>query len=324
MQNNRRQFFIYDLEIAARKAGAVVPTMNDILPAFQRLHAAARTHPIRSGTARLLLGDIQIDAAQQYATLLVRLSDKSAPNAVYSDPTAGHFNELVKTPNEGADFGCHVLISTDPEVGVPNVYTCAIERVPGLAPDLVRRLLSKFLNFEFHENPAAFRYSSPGGGLDQEGNPRIERCCPHVELRGRPSDTLINDINNGRLTGVTLVKSEPVTPIAGAAFLTKRESELKLNIDHAHLPTQLWNGLVHAFHQNSGTYGRAKVSYKLPGATRIVTVDIDTSTGAPLQDMYVKSFELNNIFPFLAQSASSIVLHLRDLAFPYFAANRNI
>lgn len=324
MQNNRRQFFIYDLEIGARKAGAVIPTMNDLLPAFQRLHAASRTHAIRSGSARLLLGDIQVDAAGQYVTMLARLSDKSAPNAVYSDPNAGHFNEFVKTPAEGSDFGCHVLISTAPEQGVPNVYTCAIERVSGLAPDLVRRLLSKFLNFEFHENLTAFTYPAPGGGLDQAGQPRMERCCPHVEMRGRPSDTLVNDINNGHLTGVTLIRAEPVTPIAGAAFLRKKASELKLDIDHAHLPAQLWNALTHAFSQNAATYGEAKVSYKIPGSSRVVTVDIDMNTGAPLQDMYVKSFELNNIFPFLAQSSPNIVPHLRDLALPHFLADRNI
>ena len=324
MQNNRRQFYIFDLELAARKAGASVPTMNEIVPILQRMHAAARTYKIRSQTATMLIGDIDVNSAQQFVTLLIRMSDTTAPNSVYSDPVAGQFTEHQKTGSMGSDFGCHVLISTEPEQGYPNTYTCAIERIPGLPFDLTRRLLSKLLNYEFHENSASFTYTHPAGGLTQQGEPRTDRCCPHVELRGRPSDNLISDINNGVLSGVTLVKAEPVTPIAGAAFLTKTASELKLGVNHNNLPANLWNALKAALQQNSSNYGTAKVTYKVPHSTRIVTVEIDTSTGAPLADLYVLNFELTNISPFLAQSAKAVVAHLRDAAVPHFFANRTI
>lgn len=324
MQNHARQFYIYDLEIAARKAGAVVPTMNDLLPIFQRMKDAGRTHPISAGTATLLVGDIGIDAGQQLVTLLVRLSDKSAPNSVYSDPVAGQFNVHLKGANEGSDFGCHVIISTVPEQDLPNIYTCAIERVSGLSSVLIRRLLSKLLNYEFHDDPVSFSYPHPAGGLNQQGQPRTDRCCPHIELRGRPSDTLIADINNGQISGISLVKAEPVAPIAGAAYLNKRESELRLQIDQNNLPANMWQSLLQAFQANSGDYGVAKVSYKVPGQNRTVTVQIDTNTGNPLEEMYVKSFGLTNIFPFLDQSAMHIVAHLRDLAIPQFLNNRTI
>lgn len=324
MQNNRRQFHVFDLEIAARKAGATIPTMNQILPVLQRMKDTARTYSIRANSGTMLVGDMQFDAAQQFVTLLVRLSDKLTPNSVYSDPAAGQFNEHVKVGNVGSDFGCHVLISTAPEQGMPNIYTCAIERISGLSFDLVRRLLSKLLNYEFHDDPASFSYPHPAGGVDNNGQPRLDRCCPHIELRGRPSDTLIADINNGHLSGVSLIKTEAVAPIAGAAYLRKKTSELKLEIDHNNLPANLWNSLIQTFQQNSGNYGSAKVSYKIPGTSRTATVDIDANTGNLLTDMYVLSFELTNIFPFLAQSAMQIVAHLRDMAMPHFIANRTI
>lgn len=96
MQNSRRQFYIFDLELAARKGGATVPTMNEIVPVLQGMKNTARTYPLRGQTATMLIGDMAEDAAQQFVTLLVRLSDKSAPNSVYSDPAAGHFNEHLK------------------------------------------------------------------------------------------------------------------------------------------------------------------------------------------------------------------------------------
>lgn len=324
MQNNRRQFYIFDLELAARKAGAMVPTMNDVVPVLQRMHSTARTCKIRNQTATMLIGDIDVNAAQQFVTLLVRLSDTTAPNSVYSDPAAGQFTEHQKTGSVGSDFGCHVIISTAPEQGVPNTYTCAIERIPGLPFDLTRRLLSKLLNYEFNDDQSSFTYPHPGGGLTAQGQPRMERCCPHVELRGRASDSLINDINNGTLSGVTLVKAEPATPIGGAAFLTKTATELKLGVDHNNLPANLWGALKSALQQNSTNYGTAKVTYKVPGSSRIVTVEIDAITGAPLADLYVRNFELTNLFPFLAQSAKVVVAHLRDAAVPQFIANRTI
>lgn len=324
MQNNRRQFYIFDLEIAARKMGATIPAMNDVLPIFQHMHATSRTYQIKAGTGTMLIGDVCIDTVQQFVTILIRLSDKTTPNSVYSDPAAGQFDEHVKLGNVGSDFGCHVLISTAPEQGLPNVYTCAVERVPGLPFDLVRRLLSKFLNFEFHDNPTSFTYPHPAGGLDTHGQPRTERCCPHIELRGRPSDNLINDINNGRLSGVTLIKAEPVTPIAGAPYLTKSATELKLDINHNNMPVNVWNSLRGALHQQSAEYATAKVSYRVPGSTRVVTVELDADTGSPLADLYIRYFELTNIFPFLAQSARHVVVHLRDLAAPQFIANRTV
>lgn len=324
MRNDHRQFYIYDLEIAARKNGAAIPSMDDIVPILERMKDDGRTYPIRADTATMLIGDIHIDAAQQVVTLLVRLSDKTTPNSVYSNPVVGDFEVHEKQENEGSDFGCHVLISTAQEQGMPNIYTCAVERVSGLPSSLVRRLLSKLLNYEYHDDQSSFSYPHPAGGLNQQGQPRMERCCPHIEMRGRPSDSLIADINNGHLTGISLVKTEQVTPIAGAAYLRKKESELRLQIDQNNLPANTWQSLVQAFQANSGAYGAAKVSYKVPGNSRTVTVEIDTNTGQPLEELYVKSFELSDIYPFLDQSAMVVVNHLRALAVPQFLGERNI
>jgi hypothetical protein len=230
----------------------------------------------------------------------------------------------VKVGNQGADFGCHVLLSTEPEAGLPNTYTCAIERISGLPPGLAQRLLSKLLHYEYEDNEKFFTYPRPGGGVGKDGQPRTERCCPHVDLRGRPSDTLIADINAGHITGVSLVKIEPVHPLGGSAFLTRKSSELKLSIDHGNLPANVWNGLRTALIAQATEYPVAKLSYKLPNAKRTVTVEIDSQTGAPLEDLYVKMFEISNIFPFLAQSTQNIVNHLRDIATPIMISHRNV
>ncbi|MCW2245139.1 hypothetical protein M2352_000730 [Azospirillum fermentarium] len=324
MRNDHREFYVYDLEIGVRKAGAKVPDMETVVSVWDKLSRANRCHPIQSGNMTLLIGQVEINRENNVATILVRLSNKLAPNSVYSDPTTGDFNEHIKTENQGSDFACHVLVSTIQEENKPNVYTCIIERVAGLTPNLAQRVLSKFLNFEFHEDTTSFQYRSPGGGLDRAGQPRMERCCPHIELRGRPSDSLVRDINNGRIHGISLVKVEQNTPIAGAAFLTKESSELKLGIDRGNLPANLWDNLRTAFQRNAGSYQQAKIRLEMDGTKRSVTVDIDAQTGAPLRDLYIKSFEITDIRPLLAQSARQIVPHLRDHAIPRLLEHRTV
>jgi len=324
MQNNRRRLYIYDLEIGATKEGASIPMMDDLVPIFERMQRTARTFAIRANTATMLVGDINIDTDRRFITLLVRLSDKTAPNGATSDPAEGIFNVHARGPNQGADFACHVLISTAQEQAFPNVYTCVIEKVSGIASSLVQRLLSKLLNFEFNDDTSSFSYPHPAGGLTRQGLSRTDRCCPHIELRGRPSDTLITDINNGKITGISLVKAEAVAPVAGAAYLTKKESELRLQINQNNLPANLWESLLQTFQANSRDYGVAKVSYKIPNQNRSVTVEIDANTGNPLEEMYVKSFDVTNIFPFLDYSSSQIVSHFRAMMIPIFLAQRTI
>ena len=245
-------------------------------------------------------------------------------NQGVTSPVAGKFYEHKKIGKIGSDFGCHVLISTAPEKGLSNIYTCAIERINGLNFDLVRRFISKLLNFQYIDDDEFYSYLHPAGGLDVNNQPRRVRCCPHVKLRGRPSDTLVNDINAGRISGMSLIKIEAATPIGGAPYLTRSKSELKLGIDHKNLPVNLWASLSQVMKKNSGTYNTAEVKYRIPDSNRTVTVEIDAATGSPLSEMYILSYELSRIYPFLAQSAMNIVSHLHILAVPQFLANRNI
>lgn len=324
MKNDRRSFYIYDLELAAKKDGAKILSFDEALAVWEKMWKAGRTYPLNSSKATLLIGDIVKNEQENYVTFLLRLSDTAAPNSVYSDPVNGDYIEHEKNGTVGADFACHVLISSAQEVAQPNVYTCAVERVPGISASLVQRILSKFLNYEYSDNKEFYSYPSPGGGVGKDNKPRMDRCCPHVELRGRPSASMISDIDTGRLTAISLVRSEQVTPIAGAPFLRKSRTELKLDIDHGNLPAQVWNSVSKAMKANSGNYGTTKVSYKRPGTNRLVTVELNSATGQPLSDMFVESFEIGPIFPPLAHSSKKVVPRLCDPAIIQFKLHRSI
>lgn len=322
MRSDQRQFFIFDLEIDVRKGGGIPPSMNVAVNVWQKMKIRKERYEINNASAAMIIGDIE--HAADYVVMLVRLSDTKAPNSVYSDLTNDEFTEHEKAETTGSDVGCHVIISKIQERNQPNVYTCAIERIPGLPSALVKRLLSKFLHTEFTENAESFSYPSPAGGFDREGNPRIERCCPHIEIRGRPSDQFIRDLDEGILTGVKLIRAEAVTPMTGAGYLVKEASELRLQVVRNNVPAKVWNSLRGMLNNYARDYGRSEISYKLPNSRRVVTVEIDNANGNPINELYIKLFEVMNIFPPLAQSAQGIVPRLRDAAVPQFLANRTI
>lgn len=324
MRGDQRQFQVFDLELAVRKEGGAPPSMLTAAALWEARSQASTPYDINSGDATMIIGDIDAPAGQNYLVMLVRLSDTKAPNSVYSNIDTGDFTEHEKAGRTGADVACHVFISLAEERDQPNVYTCCIERVTGLSGGLIKRILSKFLHQEFSDNPQSFRYPAPGGGLDRDGNPRTERACPHVELRARPSDRFVQDLNEGALTGVKLIKTEAVTPMTGAAYLTKSTSELRLHIVRDNMPAQIWTSLRHMLNHYSQDYGTSQVTYKLAGGGRTVTIDIDNATGTPLNDLYIMTYEVTNIFPPLAQSARSVVPRLRDAARDGFLANRAI
>lgn len=324
MQSDHRSFYLYDLQLDARKQGASIPSLNDVLYIWSNAHQNRTLYPLFDGDKNMVIGDFRHDAAENFIVLLIRISDKRAPNSVYSDVAANTFQEHLKHGNLGADFACHVIISTAPEINKANVYTCVIEKVSGLPASFIQRMLSKYLNMEFKSNPNFYTYPAPGARFKRDGTPRLEKCLPHVEMRGRPSDTLINDINNGKITGVTLIRSENVTPVAGAAYLEKQSTELKLSINDDLAPAQMWNALRNFMSGQSRNYPTAKVAYKLPNSNKSVTVEFNTQNGHPLEELYVESFDISRIFPPLSHSTRAILPRLIDPALVQFLQKRNI
>ncbi len=324
MRNDSRQFFVYDLEICARKAEAKIPSFEEVYEVWKKSKENNVVHPIKSSSAFLKIGDIDFDRFNKTATLLVRISDTAYPNSVYSDHVSNLFTEHQKSGTTGADFGCHVIISTVSEKNKPNTYTSLVEKMTNLPGSIVQRLLSKLLNIEYSNNNQFYVYPHPAGGLTREGEPRLERCCPHIELGGRPSEAFISDINRGRLSGVRLIRSEPRTPMGSGGFLVKEQSDLILSVDQGSVPQQLYDHIRSFASSNSAAYQRTCVSYRLPDSKRTVTVELDSKTGAPIEDLYVQSIDITRINPLLSQSSEAIVRHLEAKAKPHLIHYRDI
>lgn len=325
MKGNFRQFLAYNCDVETGKKGARIPTMTELVAIWNKhLAANVATMKVSNNEATLTIGDIEVDNVNQVATFLIRHSDTNFANVVYSDIDAGTFTAHLKAGAEGGETGIHVVISTAQEAGLPNRYTCLIEKAIGLDRNMVRRILNRVLRNEHDTSPDSFAYDSPIGQRDRAGNIRRETCLPRLELEGRPSATLAQDINHGRLQAVTLKRAVPKVAVGGVPFLLKEEGTLKISIDHGSIPADVYGGIKKALKAEAKDYPIATVGFKLPNVRKTVSVKLDSNTGNPLDDLYVKTYDFAGISPPLNYSSEKIVKRLIDLVTPVIKSERCI
>lgn len=325
MKNSERIFYFFDCEVASSTSGVLLPTMDELVTVWKRYVDAGQAKvSIRKKTAHLMIGGIDFDAANGAVTMLVRMSDSQAPNAVYSNVQNGTYIEHEKGEEEGNDVGAHIVISTLQESTKPNTYCAIIEAIRGLNYRDVRRILNRVLHRQYDDDPTVFMVDDPRGRRTRTGELKRVSHLPRLELTGHPSESLVTDIDRGKLSGVVLVKSEAKTPVGGTAYLTKHETELRVAIDHRNLPQNVWTNLKAALATEATLFPTAKISFQLPNQPRAVTVKIDSITGNPVDELYIRSVRLTGINPLLANSSQVIVKHLIALAKPHLLHHRSV
>lgn len=325
MKARFRQVFVYNLDVATATSGARLPTMSQLVDILDRRRLAGQAQiAVQSGDVEVTLGDIAVDRANRHAVLLVRQSDKHYADAVNSNLGAGTFRPHTKTAGEGGETGAHVFVSLEPERGLADRHTRIVEKVAGLDVGLIRRLLNRVLHDEYDSDPTAFTYPNPAGAMTRAGVVRTDRCLPRFEFDARPSDTLAADVQNGRLTGITLTKAVTRTPVGGVPYITKQEAFLKLGIDHNSLSANVWGDVRKALRAEAVDYPIAQIGIQLPGRKKSVSVKVDSANGSPLSDLYIQSFDVDNISPPMAQSAQTVVAQLKARVLPLLIQERNV
>ena len=218
---------------------------------------------------------------------------------------------IHKEPGEEGEYGCHVILSLQEQADRPNHYLALVERVTSISTSFIDRLLNGIIRNEYHENKEAFTCEDQSGVRDKHGNPKIIGFRPKLEFVGHPSDYFIQEIEQGELTGITLVESLKQTQIGGRPYLKQKEKQLVISIDKNNLVKNLWNDLVGAMKSQSKDWKTARIRYKKPSGN-ITNITMETTTGNVLEDKFVRSIRITDIDPVLDNSAQNIVRHLAD------------
>jgi hypothetical protein len=216
---------------------------------------------------------------RKVACLLISVSDKNAADPAFSDPAAKTRRVIAKKLEEGLEVSTHIVINLNPVK--PNTYSLVLEGAAGLPSTRVEQ----FINFNLRKAaslfPDEFLVDHPTGaklnGVVQKIKTRIK-----VSLKGHPSARLVQDINEGTLTALELIR-EKTTPVLWDqhGYVAEKQAMVALNVSG--VPKR--NPLVKHFttirevcdNASKKKFDSLRVRFKTPaGLNRTVLLDPST------------------------------------------------
>ena len=297
MSGSYRNVNFYDLVIKARAKLAPPPTLKDVYERCWRVAIDRNMHHEQEHkTVQYRLAAANIDNQHLILEMLIRRSDKNAPNAAYSSFQNGELRVIRKEKNEGGDIAAHLLISMQSHE--PNTYLCILEQTYGLSHSRVQRLLSNTVNqlckhknsTDVDDEGALFDYLHPSG------NGKLTSFIPNIELRGYISEDLQRDLDEGTLSRVTLVQPITNSPIAATAYIIEKEKQLIIKPSKNFPAKGKIATLLSSFSGKRDDYKSMRVGFKDTNEKHR-NIEIDLDNGQPVQQMYVKSAKVGPFSP---------------------------
>ena len=154
-----------------------------------------------------------------------------------------------------------------------------------------------------------FEYPDPAGAVLKDGSIKMHSYVPHLELRGHLSDDLERDLEEGTVSTLELIKTQPAQQLAGNQYLLEDRLSLKVRVEKTLPRNGRLASLIAAMRTRKGQYKEGRIQFIDPnGGSKSISYDLDT--GTPLQQMYVKYYKVDNISPPLDESSEHIVTAL--------------
>lgn len=144
-------------------------------------------------SAAIRVRDLRLDRDNDILFLLLAYADKNVTDPVFETLENGDLRTEPKLEGEGVAVSAHMAIDLRPnEVGVSS-YRALLEDVPGIG----RSKIAPFLTSLYRQAPR-IQWAAPDGS--------VKNCRPQFDIDGRMSDTLSNDLREGRLSMIELVQ----------------------------------------------------------------------------------------------------------------------
>jgi len=251
------------------------------------------------GTITSIIKDYEIDSDKRIATFLIEVSDKNAPNASYTDHDKRTVRHLVKDEPEGNGFSAHVMFSLDSNSKYPNTYLTLIEAVPSVSAYRIQSMLNDIIN-----RICKSREDKPFQYVPPTGDRKTKTYIPHIILAGHPSENFHKDIEEGRITGLTLVAPKSDVSLGGNPFIRMNELSAKVSISRDIPKGERWDAILTGVAAKKSEFPIARIFLQPEKNGKAVHVDIDTSAGKIIGDAYIKTKRLIDFEKALDTSAA--------------------
>jgi hypothetical protein len=258
----------------------------------------------RHSAETVYLADMSISANRKRVDLLINRSDRDASDTVYSNPKIKRRRKLSKNDGEGHDFSAHMIISLVPK---GNTYQAALEVSPGLASGKVAWFLNYLIRHCINETKDDYKMPHPDNSTNSAGVQRLVVAYHKVELRGHPSDELLNSINSGVLDSIELIDKRKRNLNWDSNGNTKEIQRSVILRPGPKASARNFNRIKEAaslsFQKN---YSEARVKFKAPNGIS-TTVTLETQHMQLANDtIYVKKEKISGFSSLIDSSSQSL------------------
>lgn len=305
MRSTERRIYYFDIEVKRRGNETHLPPLASLLDVWKERSDDGSAFQERSS------GDLvyNIDAAEHYdddemAHLLLSVTDRNSPEAVYADLKTGEAVVHRKKETQGGMHSAHLLISRVPCRA--DTYHCVIEGAVKLSSTNIELLLNRILHDEYTANKTRFTYADPMGRKTRKGDVRRTPFLPRVELKGHPSPELLADLAGGKVKDLHLVSTVEKEDFADNPFLVETRHQLTIDVKPGLPREDRWGLLTRAAQIQAGSYAKARVRFTDVN-NNPKHIDFNTSDGAVIDGRYVRHELIAGIVPPLADGTEEIV-----------------
>ena len=189
-----------------------------------------------------------------------------------------------------------------------NSYLCVIENTVGLSHRIIQALLNSVIRQACkdqglrdgdNEKPMIFSYKHASGGS------RKIAYQPHVELQGYLADDLAQDLDQGTLRWIDLVKQSSRQTVGGDQYLIEDKYQLRILADKGMPPKGRLGRIRQALKKKVSNFDVARIVFK-DRENKSHSVEVNLDNGSAEQSMYVRTAYLRDISPPLHQSCEHI------------------
>ncbi|RAU39283.1 hypothetical protein [Pseudomonas sp. RIT411] len=220
LDQNQRWIHFYGIHLAQVPPDA--PTYQ-ILEVFQILDQVYRDKKfftvIDKGTASIRIRDLSIEKVKGQIHILFQYSDKKISDPAFSKFATGDVRSALKEEDEGVAVSAHAVIYTKPIKDGGLEFEMRLEDSPGIGKTKITRIMNQFLKHYLTRD-----YVDPSDNA-------IKKCHPTFVMDHYSKQSLRQDLEEGELKYIELVKNETIHDLDEQPCLKRVEQVIKITAE---------------------------------------------------------------------------------------------
>lgn len=285
-----RDIMFFDLDVSPDPGDAPTKSMEQFGELARKLRDARLGVQLsRDGERKLRLAQVAPDPDHQMLWLLLYSTNRSGSEAAYAHMETDAHRTAGKQEGEGRAEAAHVLISTAAEADAPTRYIALFEECPSISRARLEGFLKVLFRLARKHHPDQFTRPAPSGETKRDGKPVMVSYRNRVSLLGHMSEVLVEQIESGKVHGITLETERMEKHAFGEeGYIVPVRASLKLKIEREGRRLD-WPMLKSALSiGKKKEYDQARIVFSSTDDKQPHTAILDTESGEVLSDGYVK------------------------------------